>query len=226
MLKRIVLIIVVLVLVFGGIYYFGVYPSDWADGAPVGSIAVTFVEVGGAGQVLTGTVEISDVKSKPATMRPATAYTADILALNPNGIYEVYFIFTVTFDTDGDATTRITGILGNGYPATWEDKSDRDNLADNEPTVVNQASVFDFEHATTGVIRPFKYYYDGSAYPVIRGADIDGSVFDFSIDATGYNVEGAWSTGSTSGQINIVEGPAGTVTITVDNIDTSVTPQA
>jgi hypothetical protein len=227
MIKKLVVIIVIFVTLLAGVLYFGLAPSDWSEGAPEGTVFVSIKEIGGTGQTWQGEVEISKVETKPATILQATAFTADIPALNPIGIYEIAFLVTATFDVDGTARCEHSGTLGNGFVAMYVEAPpnppDGTILIGREDTTAGGQSIFDFVHPTTGVARNWPYYYDGTNDIKIRGADVDGTAFDFSLDASGYNAAGAWSVGSTTFTVNIVEGPEGTVNIIIDNIDTTVT---
>lgn len=214
----------VMALLIGAIVFSVYFASEgWEDGAPEASVTVTIQEINGEMQTFEGTVEIKKIEGNTASvMRPATAYTADIPALNPNGVYKISFVLTATFDTNGEAISQLSGTMGNGHPATWDSKSDREILSDIETTSQNQASVFEFESPSDGIDRYYTHYYDGSVYQLIRGSNVDGSVFDLTVEAEGINTEGAWSVGTTSATITIQEGTQGTITITIDNIETNV----
>ena len=196
-----------------GMFYYS--QGEWVDGAPRMVITAT-IEDSQTGDTWTATFDINENFS-PQTVVPMTAVTADVPAVNPNGIYTIGFLVMARVDGDADIRAEMTGTMGNGHPTYIEAQQDRDKIAEIIPAIANDPVTF-FQSKT-----PWTYYYDGVSFHTILGSTIDGSVFELGVTAEGYNSEGAWSVGSTDVTIPINVGETGTINITIDSIDTNVT---
>lgn len=215
--NKIVIAFIVAMIVLGGFLYWN--SEAWDEGTPEATITARIIDNSGDIQ-WSATINIDDVKSHTAAMIPATTYTANVPALNPNAHYTIGFIVTGIFDTDGDATITQTGETGAGKVTYSDESSPQTTITDTMEIVPNVPTAFDFGNIN------WKYRHEGIMDMVpILGLDVNNSAFDFSIVATGYNSEGAWATGSLQFDVIINVGATGTINITIDNIETEVTQQ-
>jgi len=192
--------------------------SDDGDNS---TITMTIKEVG-TDIGWTGTIDIEEQSFLGGAQVSMTTIGADILALNPNGIYTIDFDLLII--TDGDTTLRSTikgtlggipgaGMLGTAYTLNQEGK---DHMTQSQvEALAGQETEVTFPAYANG---GFEYLYVGGVWSEIRGSDVDGSVFHLDIEASGYNADGEWSVGTVDADITLNEGEIGTITITIGNV--------
>ena len=213
--KTLLAIGIVIGIVLIAIWYIPI--SSGADGAPAAIITVQLKDV------TTGNTYEAEIDSQPLTTAEiaggrksiftATTVQADVPALNPVGTYLIDFSAGITIDAVADIRVEIAGVLGDGGTATTDSKMDNEEMVDYIAEAPIGKTTLPFASSD-----PFAYSFDGAAYTVIKGVDVDGSTFTIDVESKGYNAEGAWSTGTAQITAVINVGAEGTITITVNDI--------